>query len=160
MALGESIHVSDFKPLISHWTISSQCHGISPMVRWLRLQASTAGGTGLSPSQGTKTPSGMQRDKTTTTETKSTQCWGRGGHRALSVLLLLLPYYCGCCSVGRSCPTLCDPMASARQASLSSTISLSLLKLLSIKSVMPSNHLVLCRLSPPTFNLAHQGLCQ
>ena len=33
----------------------------------------------------------------------------------------------------------------ARQASLSFTISWSLLKLLSIESVMPSNHLVLCR---------------
>ena len=37
------------------------------------------------------------------------------------------------------------PWAAARQASLSSTISWSLLKLMSIKSVMPSNHLILCR---------------
>ena len=34
----------------------------------------------------------------------------------------------------------------ARQASLSFTISQSLLKLMSIESVMPSNHLILCRL--------------
>ena len=38
------------------------------------------------------------------------------------------------------------PWTAARQASLSFTISLSLLKLMSIESVMPSNHLILCRL--------------
>ena len=36
------------------------------------------------------------------------------------------------------------PQTAARQASLSSTISRSLLKLISIESVMPSNYLVLC----------------
>jgi len=36
-------------------------------------------------------------------------------------------------------------MACSTQASLSSTISLSLLKLMSIDSVMPSNHFILCR---------------
>ena len=36
------------------------------------------------------------------------------------------------------------PSTAARQASLSFTISLSLLKLMSIESVMPSNHLILC----------------
>ena len=36
------------------------------------------------------------------------------------------------------------PWPAARQASLSITNSLSLLKLMSIKSVMPSNHLILC----------------
>ena len=46
------------------------------------------------------------------------------------------------------------PWISARQASLSITISRSLLKLLSIELVMPSNHLILCRpllLSPSIF---------
>ena len=38
------------------------------------------------------------------------------------------------------------PWNAARQASLSFTISQSLLKLMSIESVMPSNHLILCRL--------------
>ena len=38
------------------------------------------------------------------------------------------------------------PGTAARQASLSFTASRSLLKLMSIKSVMPSNHLILCRL--------------
>ena len=37
------------------------------------------------------------------------------------------------------------PQTTARQASLSFTISRSLLKLTSIDSVMPSNHLILCR---------------
>ena len=46
-------------------------------------------------------------------------------------------------------PTLCDTMAC--QASLSITNSWSLLKLMSIKSVMPSNHLILCH---PLFSLS------
>ena len=37
------------------------------------------------------------------------------------------------------------PWTAARQASLSITNSRSLLRLMSIKSVMPSNHLILCR---------------
>ena len=44
----------------------------------------------------------------------------------------------------RSCPIL-QPMNSAHQASLSITNSQSWLKLMSIESVMPSNHLILCR---------------
>ena len=43
-------------------------------------------------------------------------------------------------SVAQSCLTLCNPWPAARQASLSIT------KLMSIKSVMPSNHLILCHL--------------
>ena len=38
------------------------------------------------------------------------------------------------------------PWIAARQASLSTTNSRSLLKLMSIESVMPNNHLILCRL--------------
>ena len=49
------------------------------------------------------------------------------------------------CSVPQSCPTLCNPMDVAAQASLSFTISWSLLKLMSIESVMPSNHLIFYR---------------
>ena len=50
-------------------------------------------------------------------------------------------------SVARSCPTLCDPAnRAARQASLSITNSRSPLKPMSIESVMPSNHLIFCRL--------------
>ena len=48
-------------------------------------------------------------------------------------------------SVTQSCPTLCDPWTAARQASLSITHSRILLKHISIGSVMPSNHLILCR---------------
>ena len=46
------------------------------------------------------------------------------------------------CSVVSSCAA---PWTAARQASLSITNSWSLLKLMSIESVMPSNHLILCR---------------
>ena len=49
-----------------------------------------------------------------------------------------------CCSVAQSCPT-ATPWIAACQASLSFTISQSLLKLMSIELVMPSNHLTLCR---------------
>ena len=49
-----------------------------------------------------------------------------------------------CCSATQSCPTLCDPMDCSTQASLFFTISWSLLKLISIKSVMLSNNLILC----------------
>ena len=47
-------------------------------------------------------------------------------------------------SVVQSCPTLCDPWPAAHQASLSITNSQSLLNLMSIESLMPSNHLILC----------------
>ena len=50
-----------------------------------------------------------------------------------------------CCSVTKSCPTLCYPMDCNTAGFLSLTIFRSLLKLMSIESVMPSNHLVLCR---------------
>ena len=55
-------------------------------------------------------------------------------------------------SVAQLCPTLCDPWTAARQASLSTTNSQSLLKLTSIESMMPSNHLILCHplLLPPS----------
>ena len=49
-----------------------------------------------------------------------------------------------CCSVAKSCPTFCDPMDCSTPDYLSFTISQSLLKLMSIESVMPSNHLILC----------------
>ena len=42
------------------------------------------------------------------------------------------------------CPTLCDPQNAECQASLSITNSRSSLKLMSIESVMPSSHLILC----------------
>ena len=66
-------------------------------------------------------------------------------------------------SVTQSCLILCNPWTAARYASLSITNSRSLLKLMSIEPVMPSNHLILCHPSPspPAFNLSqHQGLFQ
>jgi len=51
------------------------------------------------------------------------------------------------------------PWTAAHQASLSITNSQSLPKLMSIESVMPSNHLILLSPSPPALNLSqHQGL--
>ena len=58
------------------------------------------------------------------------------------------------CLVPQSCPTLQDPMNAACQAFLSLTISHSLFKLVSIESMMPSNHLILChplRVLPSVF---------
>ena len=55
-------------------------------------------------------------------------------------------------SVTQSCLTLCDHMTAAYQPSLSITNSQSLLKLMFIESVIPSNHLILCHplLLPPS----------
>ena len=60
----------------------------------------------------------------------------------------------------QSCRTLYDRWTEACQASLSITNSWSLFKLMSIESVMPSNHLILSSPSLPAFSLSqHQGLC-
>ena len=73
-------------------------------------------------------------------------------------LLLRTPVYGLCTCAGISSPEqtvsavqplsyaqpFANPWTAARQASLSFTISWSLLKLMSIESVMPSNHLILC----------------
>ena len=53
--------------------------------------------------------------------------------------------FCCCCSVTKSVHLSATPWTAARQASLSITNPQSLLKLWSIESVMPSNHLILCR---------------
>ena len=76
---------------------------------------------------------------------------GRLSFSALVVVVQLL-----------SCVWLCDSWTAASQDSLPFTISQSLLKLISIESVMPSNHLIpLSPPSPPAFNLSqHQGLFQ
>ena len=47
-------------------------------------------------------------------------------------------------SLTQASPTLCDPMDCSMPASLSITNSRGLLKLRSIESLMPSNHLILC----------------
>ena len=56
----------------------------------------------------------------------------------------LLPCYY-CCSLAEPCRLFVTPWTAACQASLSFTISQSLLRLLSIDAVMPVNHLILCR---------------
>ena len=51
------------------------------------------------------------------------------------------------------------PWTAVCEAFLSITNTWSLLKLISIESVMPSNHLILCHPLPPVLNLSqHQGL--
>ena len=52
--------------------------------------------------------------------------------------------YCWC-SVAQSRPTLWTPWTTAHKNSLSFTLSQGLLKLMSIESVVLSNHLILCR---------------
>ena len=61
-------------------------------------------------------------------------------------------FYLQFSSVTQSCPTLSTPWTATRQASLSITKSWSLLKLMYIELVMPSNHLILCcpLLLPPS----------
>ena len=49
-----------------------------------------------------------------------------------------------CCLVAKSCPLVVTPWTVACQVSLSFILPWSLFKLMSIESVMPSNHLVLC----------------
>ena len=51
-------------------------------------------------------------------------------------------------SVAQSCPNLCDPMDCSIPSFAVHHQLLSLLKLKSIVSVMPSNHLILCHLLP------------
>ena len=63
------------------------------------------------------------------------------------------------CSVTRLRLTLCDPMDSACQASLSLSMSQSFLKLMSIESVMLSSHLVLCLASQSQINPPSRDLC-
>ena len=48
-------------------------------------------------------------------------------------------------SVSQSCPTLCDPMNRSMPGLPSITISRSSLRFMSIESVMPPSHLILCR---------------
>ena len=59
-------------------------------------------------------------------------------HTYPHVLLLLL-----CCPVTKLCLTLCDPMDCSMPGSLSFTIFWSLLKFMSIESMLLSNHLIL-----------------
>ena len=55
-----------------------------------------------------------------------------------------IPVHGCCCSVAKLCLTLCNSMNCSSWASLFFTISWSLCKLMSIESVMLSNHFILC----------------
>ena len=69
-------------------------------------------------------------------------------------LLNNLPKSCLYCLVVQSCPTLTTPWTEACQSSLMFPVSQSLLKLMSIEMVMPSNHLILCPSpSPPVLKI-------
>ena len=61
----------------------------------------------------------------------------------LSYLSSIWVFYILFSSIAQSCLTLCNPWTAACQA-LSITNSQSLLKCMSVESVMPSNHLILC----------------
>ena len=73
--------------------------------------------------------------------------WGASRPRG-NVLVAgnLVPLASCCCSVPKLCPTSATSWTEACQASLSFSTSLSLLKFMSIASVVPSNHLILCHL--------------
>ena len=58
--------------------------------------------------------------------------------------LMSQPNLCCCCLVTQSCPIPMTPWTAAHQASVSFTISCSLLKFMSIELVRPSNLLILC----------------
>ena len=78
--------------------------------------------------------------------------------RSLKIIPLYKQYFVGVQSL-RHVQFFANPWPVACEASLSFTISWSLLKSLSPEVVMPSNHLLLSPSSPPTFNLSqHQGL--
>ena len=57
----------------------------------------------------------------------------------------LMICHCCCCSAAQSCPTLCSPMDCSTPGFPILHHLQSLLKLMSIESVVPSNHLILCR---------------
>ena len=67
------------------------------------------------------------------------------GNYVLDPMNMTICNHC-CCTVTQLYRTLCNPLTAAHWASLSFTISQSLLKIMSIKSVMPSNYLILCHL--------------
>ena len=79
-------------------------------------------------------------------------CTGEGNNIALYKHCVISGKFC--CSVIQLCSTLVTPWTAACQASLSFTISQSLLKLTSIELVVPSNHFILPHtllLSPSVF---------
>ena len=88
-------------------------------------------------------------------------CRGGLGRIGRTVMWQSLHFFCCCCSVPQSSLIFAASWTAARRTTLSFTISQSLLKLMSIELVMPTNHLSLLPPSPPTLNLfQQQGLYQ
>ena len=80
-------------------------------------------------------------------------CRGAGSILAEGTKIPHAVLFC-CCSVAKSCLTLCKPMGHSTPGSPVLHHLLEFGKLTSIESVVPSNHLILCRpllLSPSTF---------
>ena len=69
------------------------------------------------------------------------RCDGNMASRKLKITYMIHIQFS---SVAQSCPTLCNPMDYSTPASLSITDSQSLLKLIFIELVKPSNYLILC----------------
>ena len=82
--------------------------------------------------------------------------------RQISLACSLSSLCCYCCWVAKSCSTFVTSQTAACQASLSSTVSWSLLRFTSLELVMLSNYVILRRLPFPfAFNLSqHRGLFQ
>ena len=141
------------------------------MVQWLRLRAPNAGRLGSIPGQGTRSHMPQPRPNTAkqnfffkfhspgpalshpaSSSTFSLQQVGDPVAQChfLSGCYVFGLFSCEPCSaissVTQSCPMLCDPMGCSTPGILSITNSRSSLKLMSIKAVKPSNHLILCRL--------------
>ena len=100
----------------------------------------TVPGPGRSPGEGNGNPLQYSCRK----NSMESGAWGAVVHGGLKVTEQQQQIYRGTCSVAQSCLTLCDPWTATRQASLSFTISQSLLKLMSIELVMPANCFILC----------------
>ena len=69
-------------------------------------------------------------------------CTGEGNNIALYKHCVISGKFC--CSVIQLCSTLVTPWTAACQASLTFSLSWSLLKLMFVESMMPSKHLILC----------------
>ena len=134
-----------------HCSLKDVQNGTSLAVQWLRLCASNAGDMGSIPGWGTKIPhaaQGSQSEKKKKVQ-ENQRMWASGE----SNLKTSSSNSCHC-TVVQSCSTLWPPWTAALQASLSFTVSWSLLKLMSIESMMPSNHLILCH---PHFSSCSQS---
>ena len=72
--------------------------------------------------------------------------WSQGGVWPVFADLICRLRHCSSFSIVQSCTTLCNAWTAAHKYSLSFTISvdMSLLKLMSTESVIPSKHLILC----------------